>query len=282
MGDAHHGHLTRECRIGREGMHMQARDHGRIGIAGPAATAFGKQHHGQLLLQRDAQHAVGLGVISRPLGAGQHRGVIGHDHGARPLRAELGCIDGAHARHHAVGRRVGHQIVEAAPACLRGNRQRPVFDEAACIAEIGDILTRAAAALGMAPGHGPWPRRIEREAMAIPDALQIVPDVARVLQLRLHLGMRRLALCGREHQQGLVLRHIAAGLCQQLQDMACGLGQQHMLHLHGFEHAQLGALGHRLAHGHGPLHDPGWHGGQHSIFRSLLRLMHLDFSIKSI
>jgi hypothetical protein len=29
-------------------MHMQARDHGGVGIAGPAATAFGKQHHGQL------------------------------------------------------------------------------------------------------------------------------------------------------------------------------------------------------------------------------------------
>jgi hypothetical protein len=63
---------------------VQAGDDGGVGVARPPAAAFGKQHHGQLL-QRDAQHAVGLGVVAHALRAGQHGGVVGHHHGARGL-----------------------------------------------------------------------------------------------------------------------------------------------------------------------------------------------------
>src|SRR5256885_3342526 len=51
-----------------------------------------------ILGQRNAQHAVGLGMVARALGARQHGGVIGHDDGARALLAELRAVDGAHAR----------------------------------------------------------------------------------------------------------------------------------------------------------------------------------------
>ena len=201
-------------------------------------------------------------MVARALGARQHGGVIGHDDGARALLAELRAVDGAHARDHAVGRRVGDQVVHAASARLRGNGQRAVLDEAALIAKIGDVLARAAAALGMAFGHGLGPGGVQREGMAVDDAAQVGADVVRVLGdlLRACVGLH--AFGGGQHQQGLVLGHIGTGLGQQLGDGAGLRRQQHMLHLHGFEHAQLGACSHGIAHGHAPLHDARGHGGR--------------------
>ena len=92
-----------------------------------------------------------------------------------------------------------------------------------------------------------------------------------VLRLLLGPGMGGIALGRRQHQQRLVLHHIAAGLGQQLAHGAGLLGQQHMLHLHGFENTQLGTAHHRVTRGHTPLHDARGHGGQHCVFGSCLR-----------
>ena len=123
----------------------------------------------------------------------------------------------------------------------------------------------------MALVHGLWPRRVLREGVAVFHALQVGADMVRVLRLLLGPGMGGIALGRRQHQQRLVLHHIAAGLGQQLAHGAGLLGQQHMLHLHGLENAQLGTARHAVALGHAPLHDARGHGGQHCVFGSCLR-----------
>jgi len=107
---------------------------------GPAAAAFGKQHDRQLLLQRDAQHAVGLGMVAHALGAGEHGRVVSHHDAARGRRAELRSVDAGDAGDHAVGRRVGDQVALAAARALRSERERAVFDEAALVAQRGQVL----------------------------------------------------------------------------------------------------------------------------------------------
>ena len=105
-------------------------------------------------LVRDAQHAVGLVVVAHALGAGQHRVVVGHARRSAISRPELLGVDAADAGHHAVGRRVGDQVVERAAARLRGDRERAVFDEVAAdrTSRKVDVLARGAAALRVALG----------------------------------------------------------------------------------------------------------------------------------
>jgi hypothetical protein len=82
------------------------------------------------------------------------------------------AVDAADAGHHAVGRRVAHQVVFAAAAALGGHGQRAVFDETAFIAQVGDVLSRGALAQRMALGDGLGAVRIEGERMAVHDPLQ--------------------------------------------------------------------------------------------------------------
>ena len=167
---ADHRHLAIEAGKGSEGREVESCHDGHVHIAGSATTAFGEQHHRQLVLQRNGQHAVGFLVVAHALRAGQHRRVVRHEHHALAL-------DLADAGHHAVGRRVAHQVVGRAAAALRGHGQGTVFDEAARIAQVGDVLARRAQAQGMALGHGFGALRVLREGQARLQFLQIGADV---------------------------------------------------------------------------------------------------------
>ena len=100
------------------------------------------------------EQPVGLLVVAHALRAGEDGRVVGHDDGARSLGAERLAVDAADAGDHAVGRRVADQVVELAPAALRGERERAVLDEAAGVAQVGDVLARGAQAEGVALGDG--------------------------------------------------------------------------------------------------------------------------------
>ncbi|MGY4467347.1 ribosomal protein L11 [Bradyrhizobium sp. LB9.1b] len=89
-----------------------------VGIAGPAAAAFGVEHQRHAPVFRERQHAVDLLVVHVALRAREHRVVVGHDDAAPALRAELLGVDGRDTHDEAVGRCVLDEIVELAPAPL--------------------------------------------------------------------------------------------------------------------------------------------------------------------
>ena len=152
---------------------MQAGDDGDVGVTRAAAAAFGEQQHRQALLQRHAEQPIGLLVVAHSLRAGQHGGVVSHHDAARRLGAEQRAVHAANARHHAVGRRVAHQIVMAAPARLRGHRERTVFNEAAGVAQVGDVFARTALAARVAPGDRLGTLLVERERMTLLHLVQV-------------------------------------------------------------------------------------------------------------
>src|SRR6218665_839680 len=61
----------------------------------------------------------------------------------------------------------------AGAAGVGGNGWCAVFDEAAGVAQVGDVLARAAPALGLAPGHGFGAGGVERGGMAFEHLLQV-------------------------------------------------------------------------------------------------------------
>ena len=171
--DADHRRHAIHARIAGECGDVQAGDDRHVGVAGPAAPAFGEQHDRQPVFEGDAEHAVGLLVVAHALRAGQHGGVVGHHDGARSLRSEQLAVDAADASDHAVRRRVAHQVFRAAAAALRGHGQRAVFDERAGVAKVGDVLARGALSQLAAPRHRVRARRVEHERVAIDRALQV-------------------------------------------------------------------------------------------------------------
>ena len=123
--------------------------------------------------QRDAQQPVGLVVVAHALGASQHGGVIGHHHGAAALGPKQRAVDAANAGDHAVGGRVGDQILFAAAAALRGHGQRAMLHERAFVTQVGNVFARSAPAQRVAFGDGLYALRIEREGVAVDHALQV-------------------------------------------------------------------------------------------------------------
>ena len=75
-------------------------------------------------------------------------------------------VDAADAGDHAVGRRVADQVVERATAALRRVRQRAVLDEAARVAQVGDVLARGAQSECMPLGDGLGPARVGEQGLA--------------------------------------------------------------------------------------------------------------------
>jgi hypothetical protein len=264
MHDADHRHLARERGELAEGVVVEARHDRHVGIAGPAAAALGEQHHRQPQLVRHREQPVGLVVVAHALRAGQHRVVVGQHGAARLLGAELPRVDAADAGHHAVGRRVGDQILERAAARLRRDGERAVLDEVAgigrAVAEVGDVLARGAPALRMALVDGGPAVLVERERMAVDDLLQVGPDrveVVRGARLVVH-GLRVDRL---QPQQRLALDQVVAGRGQQRHHAARGGRVQQVFHLHGLEHAELRARGQHVADRDLELHQLRGHRG---------------------
>ena len=173
MHDADHRHLAGKRRELAEGVVVQSRHDGHVDVAGPAATALGKEHDRQLELVRQRQHPVLLVVVAHALGSGQDRVVIGQHDAARFLRPELPGVDRADAGDQAVRRRVGDQVFHAAAPRLGGHGECTVLGEGAALAQVRDVLARGAAARGMAPRDGLRPVGVEREGVAIDHALQV-------------------------------------------------------------------------------------------------------------
>ena len=90
------------------------------------------------------------------------------------------AVDAADAGDHAVGRRVADQVVELAPAALRRERERAVLDEAAGVAEIGDVLARGAQAEGVALGDGVGPAGVGEQRLARAQLEQVGAQGVRV------------------------------------------------------------------------------------------------------
>ena len=189
--DADQRHPAAQAREAREGRDVQAGDDRHVDVAGPAAAALGEEHHRQALLARDLEQPVGLLVVAHALRAGEDGRVVGHDDGARSLGAERLAVDAADAGDHAVGRRVADQVVELAPAALRRERERAVLDEAAGVAEIGDVLARGAQAEGVSLGDGVGPAGVGEQRLARAQLEQIGAQGVRV-------GSRRGAVGGRQ------------------------------------------------------------------------------------
>jgi hypothetical protein len=188
----------------------------------------------------------------------------------RPLGAEEQAVDAADAGDHAVGRGVGDQVLQAAAARLRGNRERAVFDEAAFVAQVGDVLARGAPALGVALGHGVRAGGVERcrawRSITRCRSARMWSGVVRALAHRRRggfgVGHRRRAPAAPGPRPGS--RRAPRSSCAH----AAGLrGAEHVLHLHGFQHGQLGCRRPPSS----PtatleLHQAGGHGRAHGAF----------------
>ena len=123
-----------------------------------------KQDDGQLRVFRDLQQPILLAMVHRALRAGEHGVVVGQHRAARALLAELRGVHRADAGDDAVAGRVPDQIVQRAAALLCREGQRAVFDEAAGIDQIGDVLARRALVGLAAAGDGVGAVLIEAEA----------------------------------------------------------------------------------------------------------------------
>ena len=261
MHDADHRHQAGERGELAEGVVVQAGDDGHVNVTRTPAAALGEQHHRQLELVRQRQHAVLLVVVAPALGAGEYGVVVGHDHAARLLGAKLAGIDRAYTSHHAVGRRVGDQVIRLAPTGLRGHGQRAVFDEAAVglqVAQRSDVFACRAPALSMALGHRRRAVHVQREGLTLQHAAQVGAHMVRVDRRRFHRG-NGLVGDGTQTHQYLAFAQVGAGLSTQFQHPARRVGQQQVLHLHGFEHGDLKTRRYHVTNGDVPLHQPGRH-----------------------
>ena len=177
-------------------------------------------------------------MVHVALGARQHGVVVGNHHAAGGLRAEFFRVHGGDARNQPVGRRVHDEVVDLAPAALRSDCERAVFDERAFIDQLGDIFPRGALiGLAAALDRG-RPAFVQRDGVARDQLSQIRADVVEIdiLFFRDVVGVN----LGRfEKQDRLVLHQGDAGFRRNpghLAAMRCG---HQMLHLHGFEHRDL-------------------------------------------
>ena len=135
---------------------------------GPPAAALGEQHHRQPPALGQLEQAVLLGVVAHPLGAGQHRVVVGHRHAAV-------AVDLADATHEPVGGGAGDQLLARASPLLGGEQQRPVLDERALVEQVGEVLARRAPPALVALGDRVRPRRVQADLVALAHGAQVRP-----------------------------------------------------------------------------------------------------------
>ena len=96
--DADHRHEAGEpCEL-HKGRPVEPGHAEPIGVARPAAAAFGVEHQRQPPLLGQREHAVDLLVVHVALGAREHGVVIGDHHAARAFGPEFLGVDGGDAR----------------------------------------------------------------------------------------------------------------------------------------------------------------------------------------
>ena len=141
--DAHHRHLP-ESAANWLKVVVQARDDRHVGVARPAATAFGKEHHRQLQLVRDAQHAIGLVMVAvGELLAGPLTRVLAGGPGPVQSAAEswfrIAVIGMPGILLVLAGFK--REVLQCAAARLRRNRERAILKlpGSSDIAQVGDV-----------------------------------------------------------------------------------------------------------------------------------------------
>ena len=185
----------------------------------------------------ELQHAVGLRVVDRALGAGEHGVVVGQHDGARRRRAELVAVDAADAADHAVGGELADHLLHR-QAGARRQHEAAVLDERAVVAQVVDVLAGRALVGLAAPGHGVGPGVVERDGVALDDLGEVGPDLVEV-DLVVD-GRGQVADVGRldEHQRVALEHGVADGDADEAHEAGVG-GRHDVLHLHGLHDEEL-------------------------------------------
>ena len=126
----------------RECHHVEPCHHRMIGVTRPAPAALGKEHDGQAAPLDDVEETILLAVPHDPLGSRQHRVVVREHRAVRALLADECAVHPSGTGDEPVGRCATDEIVDAAPAALRRDRQAAVLDEAAGVAQVVQIFAR--------------------------------------------------------------------------------------------------------------------------------------------
>ena len=124
-----------------------------IGVARSAATALGEEHDGQAAPLDDVEEPVLFPMSHHSLGPGEHGVVVREDRAVRAFLSDQGAVDASGPRDEPVGGRPVHEIVDAPPATLRRDGETAVLDEAAVVAQVGEILACGPASRRVARGH---------------------------------------------------------------------------------------------------------------------------------
>jgi hypothetical protein len=117
-----------------------------IGVTRPATTALGEEHDRKASALDHLEEAVLLSVPHDALGPGEHRVVVGEDGAVRAVRADQFAVDAGGAGDQTVSGRALHEIVDGAASALCRDGETTVLDEAALVAQLGEILSRGATA----------------------------------------------------------------------------------------------------------------------------------------
>ena len=125
------------------------------------------------------EHAVGLRVVDRALGAGEHGVVVGAARRCGPVGAEAVAVDAADAADHAVGRELADDLLHR-QAGARRQHEAAVLDERAVVAEVVDVLAGRALVGPAAPGDGVGPGGVERDGVALEDLREVGADLVEV------------------------------------------------------------------------------------------------------
>ena len=165
--DADQWHEARQLGPPQEGEAVEARRPHPVGVAGAPSPTFGEEDDRQAEALGEVEQSVLLAVVLQALGARKHGVVVGHGDAARLAPREQLAVDGPDATDQPVGRGVGDQVVELAPAALGGDDERPVLDERPVVDEVGDVLAGGAPATGATPGDGLRSCRVQADAVAL-------------------------------------------------------------------------------------------------------------------
>ncbi len=133
-------HLAAQRAEQREGLGVEPGHDGHVRVARAPAAALGEEDHGEAQAFHELEEAVLLAVVHLALGAGQD-GIVVRQHGAaRPFIVEEVAVDPADARHEAVGRRVGDEVLGAPARPLGRDDEAAVLLEAVRVAQVLDVL----------------------------------------------------------------------------------------------------------------------------------------------
>ena len=120
--DSNGGNRPRQRCEGSEGFGIETSDHGVIGIARSTAPTFGEEHDGEVLTSDEVEEAILFLVVALPLGASEHRCVVGEDGNWTP-------VDRCSSGDEAVGRRGRNQLLSGATPRLCGVGEPAVLDQ---------------------------------------------------------------------------------------------------------------------------------------------------------